>query len=442
MSSLQKGYKQTEVGVIPDDWEYQPLSTLTSLPIQNGVFNDPAKKGRGCKLINVGDLYSNIPIDIKSLELFDANKDELTRFCVTHGDVFFTRSSLTPDGIAHCNVYKKEENEDIVFDCHIIRVRANTNKIDPFFLFRYCTASLARKYLVAHAKTTTMTTIDQGVIASLPILVPPLPEQKTIALSLSDTDALITACDRAIGKKRNIKQGTMQQLLTGKMRLPGFSGDWEVKKLGELGTSTRPAIKAGPFGSALKKSFYVKEGYKIYGQEQVIAKDFSIGNYYIDKQHFEYLKSCAIQPNDILISLVGTFGKVVVVPNGVEPGIINPRLIRLSLDLDKVYPYFIKDWLISSTTQQLLEQTSHGGTMGIINAKTLSLLPVTLPPLPEQKAIAQILSDMDAEIAALEKKRDKYKAIKQGMMQELLTGKTRLKEVTTNLVEKGENDPD
>src|SRR5712692_10427023 len=164
------GYKQTAVGVIPEDWEIQRLSALIVLPIQNGVFNAPTKKGRGCKLINVGDLYSAIPIDSRSLELFDASKDELSRFGVTYGDIFFTRSSLTPDGIAHCNVYSKKEKEDVVFDCHLIRIRANTNKVDPFFLFRYCSTSLARKYLITHAKTTTMTTIDQGVIANLPIL--------------------------------------------------------------------------------------------------------------------------------------------------------------------------------------------------------------------------------------------------------------------------------
>lgn len=128
-----------------------------------------------------------------------------------------------------------------------------------------------------------------------------------------------------------------------------------------------------------------------------------------------------------MISLVGTFGKSVVVPKNIEPGIINPRLIRLSLDLNKVCSYFIQYCLLSSRTQQLLSQISQGGTMGIINVNTLKSLPIILPTLPEQKAIAEILSNMDAEIEALEQKRDKYKAIKQGMMQKLLTGKTRIK---------------
>lgn len=202
--------------------------------------------------------------------------------------------------------------------------------------------------------------------------------------------------------------------------------NWEVKMLVELGYSGRPAIKAGPFGSSLKKEFYVEKGYKIYGQEQVIAGDLAIGNYYIDSYLFEKLKSCEIRPNDILISLVGTFGKVIVVPDNIERGIINPRLLRLSLNTNLVYSYFLQYWLISSTTQKLLSETSHGGTMGIINAKVLSVLSIPLPPLAEQKAIAHALSDVDNLITAIDQLITKKRNLKQGTMQELLTGKKRL----------------
>jgi type I restriction enzyme, S subunit len=218
-SKANSKYKRTEVGVIPEDWDVQPLSSLTNHPIQNGVFNEPARKGRGFKLINVGDLYAAVPIDLRSLELFDASKYELSRFGVSHGDIFFTRSSLTPDGIAHCNIYEKRQDEAVVFDCHIIRVQPNPKKVDPFFLFRYCTAFSARKYLVANSQTTTMTTIGQSVIANLPIALPPLLEQHAIANVLSDMDAEIVALERRRDKTRNLKQGMMQELLTGRIRL-------------------------------------------------------------------------------------------------------------------------------------------------------------------------------------------------------------------------------
>lgn len=113
---IKPGYKSTEVGCIPEDWDVVPMASITGSAIQNGVFNEPSRKGRGCKLINVIDLYNSVPIETAQLERFDATKDELSKFGVGPGDIFFTRSSLTPDGIAHCNVYGRGLNEDVVFD--------------------------------------------------------------------------------------------------------------------------------------------------------------------------------------------------------------------------------------------------------------------------------------------------------------------------------------
>jgi len=210
---------QTRLPGFSGEWEVMSLSALTSSPIQNGVFNEPSRKGRGCKLINVIDLYSEPPIDTQVLELFEADNNEISRFAVSHGDIFFTRSSLTPDGIAHCNIYDRTENEVVVFDCHLIRVRPNKKLVNPFFLFRYCTAYNARKYLISNSKTTTMTTVDQSVISNLPILLPSLPEQTAIATILSDMDAELAALEGRRDKTRALKQGMMQELLTGRTRL-------------------------------------------------------------------------------------------------------------------------------------------------------------------------------------------------------------------------------
>jgi type I restriction enzyme S subunit len=212
-------YKPTAVGLIPEDWDVAQLSSVARVPVQNGIFNEPARKGRGCKLINVGDLYSAPPIHTENLEKFDATRGEVSKFGVVHGDLFFTRSSITPDGIAHCNIYAETNQEDIVFDCHIIRVQANTKRVDPFFIAKFCITRPARTYLVANAKTTTMTTVDQAVIGSLPIPIPPLPEQTAIATILSDMDSELSALEARRDKTRALKQGMMQELLTGRIRL-------------------------------------------------------------------------------------------------------------------------------------------------------------------------------------------------------------------------------
>jgi type I restriction enzyme, S subunit len=200
---------------------------------------------------------------------------------------------------------------------------------------------------------------------------------------------------------------------------------WENTILSELGTRSRPAVKAGPFGSALKKEFYVEKGYKIYGQEQVIAGDSFHGNYYIDEEKFNSLKSCAVESGDILISLVGTVGRVLIIPDNAEKGIINPRLLRISLNPKKVVANFVKYYLEDGKTKNKLESWAQGGTMGVLNAEMLKALPIPVPPLPEQQNIAQILSTWDRAIEKLEALIAAKKKRKKALMQQLLTGKKR-----------------
>lgn len=214
-----KGYRQTEIGVIPEDWVITTLDAVSSVPMQNGVFYKPSHKGLGIKLINVGDLYEQPPIKTESLELFNATDNEKGRFKVENGDLFFTRSSVVSSGIGHCNIYFSNCDESVVFDSHVIRVRSEKKKIEPAYLFRFCISSIARQYLISHAKTATMTTIDQGVLGKCPIFLPPLPEQRAIAQVLSDMDTEITALETRRDKTKAIKQGMMQELLTGRTRL-------------------------------------------------------------------------------------------------------------------------------------------------------------------------------------------------------------------------------
>ncbi|MEB3148768.1 MAG: restriction endonuclease subunit S [Sphaerospermopsis sp.] len=422
--SVPDGFKVSEVGVIPVDWDVKRLGDIAD--VKTGPFGSSLHEkdyvDDGTPIITVehlsdkGVVHKNLPM------VSDYDKNRLSSYILKTGDIVFSRV-----GSVDRNSLIRDLEDGWLFSSRLLRIRINNKNIAPAYLSYHFLQESTKQRIRSVAVGQTMASLNTAILKGIEITLPPLAEQKAIAQSLSDVDNLITAIDKLITKKRNIKQGTMQELLTGKKRLSGFTGEWDVKKLGELGYSNRPTIKAGPFGSSLKKEFYVKKGYKIYGQEQVIAGDLSIGNYYIDFDLFEKLKSCEIRPNDILISLVGTFGKVMVVPDNIERGIINPRLIRLSLNANLVYSYFLQYWLISSDTQKLLSETSHGGTMGIINAKVLSGLNIPLPPLPEQKVIAKILTEMDEEIEALEKKREKYKNIKQGMMQQLLTGKTRLK---------------
>lgn len=422
---MKKGYKQTEIGIIPEDWEVTSLKKVCSEKLQNGVFYKPSKKGRGIKLINVGDLYKKIPINVEELEMFDAEIEEEKKFKVLNGDLFFTRSSIVPSGIAHCNIYLHNTNEKVVFDSHVIKARPNIKIVNPSYLFRYFISKAARNYLISQSKTSTMTTIDQGVLEKCPIALPPLPEQTAIAEALSDTDELLTTLEKLIEKKKLIKKGTMQELLTGKTRLPGFNTyskdamhrvstgvsttiprgyrqtevglipeDWEVKKLGDV-------LKVRHGKS--QKEIICRNG-----KYPILATGGNVGEtntYIYDKP-------------SVLIGRKGTIDKpqymdkpfwaidtifYTEIDNGISPKFI-------------FYKFNSIDWY------------SYNEASGVpsLNAKRIESIKIPLPSLPEQTAIAETLSDMDSEIEMLEKKLEKTKQIKQGMMQELLTGKTRL----------------
>lgn len=166
---------------------------------------------------------------------------------------------------------------------------------------------------------------------------------------------------------------------------------WSIFKVTEISKKEKNAIKAGPFGSSLKKEFYVSKGYKIYGQEQVIRDDLAYGNYYISDEKYKELESCKIKAGDILISLVGSYGKISIVPEVFEPGIINPRLVKISLDQNKALPIYFKQLLLTAQMKSKIISCSHGGTMGIINLDIIKKLDFIIPPVSLQQKFANIV---------------------------------------------------
>lgn len=237
------------------------------------------------------------------------------------------------------------------------------------------------------------------------------------------------------GVVMDVKESNAKYLLPAELQLPkGYKQtevgvipeDWTVRTLDSLGKRARPAIKAGPFGSALTKDVYVREGYKVYGQEQVIRGDYLYGDYFISKDRFNSLKSCSVESGDILLSLVGTAGRILLLPKGTPEGIINPRLIRFSFDPEVISPLYFRFLFESETYQALLARGAQGGTMGVLNAGFLRPICIPLPSKPEQEAIAEALNDANALIETLEQRIAKKRQLKQGAMQELLTGKRRL----------------
>ncbi len=214
------------------------------------------------------------------------------------------------------------------------------------------------------------------------IPLPPLEDQKRIVKILDEADALRQKRKQAIGLLDDYLKSVFLEMFGDPVKNPK---NYNIQIINDVAIKEKNGIKAGPFGSSLKKEFYVKSGYKIYGQEQVIKDDFNYGDYYINEERYRTLESCKIQQGDILISLVGTFGKISVVPEKFEPGIINPRLMKITPNQNIILPLFLKELLTSQSVQKQIKDVSHGGTMGIVNVGIIKKIKILVPSLDEQK---------------------------------------------------------
>ena len=204
---------------------------------------------------------------------------------------------------------------------------------------------------------------------------------------------------------------------------------WTEAKVKELpGQNGRPVTKLGPFGSSLKKSDYTPSGYKVYGQQQVLANDEDFGDYWISEDKFKSLQACEVQPGDILLSTMGSFGSALRLTEHCAPGIINPRLLRLSISAEIADPRFLEFFFKSSLAERQFLSFAQGGTMPAVNGASIGGLKVPLPPLAEQRKIADILSTWDRAIETTEALLATARTQKRALMQTLLTGKRRFPE--------------
>jgi type I restriction enzyme S subunit len=287
---------------------------------------------------------------------------------------------------------------------------------EPRFVHHYFLSTPGQKQIVTSAIQTGVPHTNLGILRAYRFPAPPLPEQRAIAAALSDVDGLLGALDRLIAKKRDLKQAAMQQLLTGQTRLPGFKGEWVVKRLGdvaEMGSGGTPPSSVSAYYDGdipwVSISDMTKGGKVIlstdrnltcHGFANSAAQMFPIGT--VLYAMYASLGECSIAGMSLCSSQAIL---------GIRP--------RGNLSGEFLY-YFLNSR--KATVKTLGQQ----GTQANLNKGMVQDFHLSLPPLPEQTAIASVLSEMDAELAGLEQRRDKTRALKQGMMQELLTGRTRL----------------
>ena len=191
-----------------------------------------------------------------------------------------------------------------------------------------------------------------------------------------------------------------------------------VSSVEELAAPIKNSMKAGPFGSALKKEVYAESGYKVYGQEQVISGNQFLGNYYIDKEKYEQLNSCKVMPGDVLISLVGTVGKVLILSEDCQPGIINPRLVKITFDKRKIFPeYFAIAFSLESVRSSLLGR-AHGQTMNVLNLGMIKKLKLPVPPISRQKEYLNFVAQVDKSRFVAQQQIEKLQMLYDSLAQE------------------------
>lgn len=319
-------------------------------------------------------------------------------------------------------------------------------KVTPYWVTIYFLSPKGSASLLEKKGHTGVPAIAQPTTTfrKLSIPYPTLAEQKAIATALSDVDDLISSLDQLIQKKKAIKQGAMQELLTGKTRLPGFKGsgryqqtedgvipeEWGLHTIESLTPSgVKYGIVDGPFGSNLKTEHYKKRGIPIITSGYVTNGYFKADSYlYVDELKFKQEKRSAVKGGDIVMAKIGArCGASAILPLSHEVGILSGNALKISIDEKKYSTVLVWQFLQNLYQKGELEGITSTGAQPAISMSNLKIYEIPLPPtLAEQKAIATVLSDMDTEIEALQNKKEKYQRIKQGMMQELLTGKTRL----------------
>lgn len=411
---VREGYKQTEVDGIPEGWGQFLLGDLFSF--KNGLNKEKEFFGYGTPIVNYMDVFSHPVIRTSNLEgRVCLSKQEIKNFDVRMGDVFFTRTSETTDEIGMASVML-DEPTDTVFSGFLLRARPLNQLLDDGFK-AYCFRShLVRKQIISKASYTTRALTNGGILSQVLIATPPILEQRAIATALSDVDALLAAQDNLIAKKRDIKQAAMQQLLTGKERLPGFTGEWVVKRLGdvaEMGSGgTPPSSVPAYYDGDIP---WVSISDMTNGGKVILRTDRNLS-------HLGFSNSAAqmFSVGTVLYAMYASLGECSIA--GISLCTSQAILgIRPKENLNKDFLYYYLTSL-KNTVKSMGQQ----GTQANLNKGMVQAFQFRLPPLAEQTAIATILADMDASLITLEQQRDKTHAIKQGMMQELLTGRIRL----------------
>lgn len=314
-----------------------------------------------------------------------------------------------------------DDIDDCVFSGFVLRGRPKNDMFTPEYC-KYCFTTEAVRNAITMGCTYTTRALTNGKqLSAIEIVVPSKPEQEAIAQSLTDIDELILSLEKLVAKKKAIKQGAMQELLTGKRRLPGFSGEWSKCKLGSLGVFlkgtgiSRNDSNSGNLPAVRYGELYTKHQNYVNSYFSHISKEVASNAQRIYRGDILFAASGETKED------IGKCSAIIYETAAYAGGDI--LIFRPTTQLD---PVFMGTLLNMADARKQRAAQGQGDAIVHIHADALSSISIIIPNIEEQKAIAEILIGMDKEIELLKRKLEKYRQVKQGMMQQLLTGKIRL----------------
>lgn len=430
-----KKFKPSEVGPVPVDWEVKRLGGCCK-KIGSGATPTGGATvylSHGVSLIRSQNVYNGYFKYEGLAHITDSAASALDGVTVQDDDVLL---NITGDSVARCTKVPADVLPARV-NQHVAIIRTCSEELGSDYLQCYLASPDMQTYMLnaASGQGGSRNAMTKGMVEDFQIPIPPLPEQKAIAEALSDVDALLAAITKLIEKKRAIKQGAMQELLGMRndefgmrnepiRRLAGFSGAWVEKRLGECGYCYNGITgkSANDFG---------------HGEAKYITFLNVLFNVVIRQELFEDVdiaeceRQNKVRKGDLFFNTSSEtpeeVGYCAVLDDEVRSVYLNSFCFGFRITDETVDGRFMAYWFRSSGGRELMTFLAQGSTRYNLSKESFRLASVIIPPtFAEQKAIAAVLSDMDAEVAALESKRAKYESIKQGMMQELLTGKVSL----------------
>lgn len=394
VQNVPPGYKQTEVGVIPEDWDVKALNEISE-KIMVGIASSAthAYQRRGIPLLRNQNIKPGFLDDSDVLYVNEAYEATFKNKRLQKGDLITARTGYPG---TTCVVPARFEGAQ---SFTTLITRPNHAEVDSFFLSFYINSSQGREFFEQNQIGGGQKNVNAGALKTMLVAVPPLPEQKAIASALRDMDDLLDSQRAFIAKKRDLKTAALDELLSPKRRLPGFSGEWEEKTLGDV--------------VQIRKGTLITEKLVVLGSVPVIAGG---------KQPAYFHNRANRTGKTITISASGASAGFVAFHK--EPIFASDcSTISEAEDYCLEFLYFIL-----LLHQDDIYGTQTGGAQPHVHSKDLNPFEIQLPPtLAEQQAIAQVLGDMDDEIAALEEEHRKTRSLKSAMMDELLTGRTRLR---------------